>query len=300
MSKNQVYDIVCIGNYTKDTIVTPSGITCVDGGAVNYAANAVVRLGASVAVVTHLSKQDKHVVDALTASGIDCFPTFTPHSTCLRLEYPTSNPDIRTLSITETAGSITPEEVEGLSMRSAIIGSSLRGEVGLDVIRSLRQKPILLGLDVQGFVRVLQGGALTYEPWNEKEETLAHVDILKSDMVEAQYLTGETDLYKAARAYAEMGPREILLTHKDGLLIYAEGDFHELQFHPKQLNGRSGRGDTCAGVYVSMRLSKSSREAGIWAAAVTSLKMEKQGPFRGSIQEVEDLIRNEYKGAVHR
>jgi sugar/nucleoside kinase (ribokinase family) len=299
MNTHPVYDIVCIGNYTKDTIVTPSGTTYVDGGAVNYAAHAVVRLGSEVAVVTHLAEEDNRVVEALTRSGVDCFPKYTPHSTCIRLEYSTSNPDIRSLSVTKTAGSIASDEVAGLNMRSAMIGSSLRGEIGPDVIESLRQKAILLALDVQGFVRVLNGSELTYEPWMEMEQTLAHIDILKSDAVEAQYLTGETDIHRAAEAYAKMGPKEIVLTHKDGLLIYAEDQFHELQFHAKQLSGRSGRGDTCAGTYVAMRLSKPSREAAIWAAAVTSLKMEKQGPFSGSIHEVEELIHSKYNGAIH-
>jgi len=299
MSKEPVYDLTCIGNYTKDTIVTPSGTTYVDGGAVNYAAHAAARLGVKVAVVTRLARADNRMVAALRDGGIDCFPTYTAHSTNMRLEYPTTNPDIRSLSVTETAGAITPGEVKDLNMRSAIVGSSLRGEVGLDVIQVLRHKQIRLGLDVQGFVRVLRGRELKYEAWPEMPETLAYVDILKSDAVEAEYLTGEKDIYRAARALARMGPQEIILTHKHGLLIHAEDQFHDLPFHAQQLSGRSGRGDTCAGTYVAMRLSKSPREAGIWAAALTSLKMEQPGPFRRSREDVEELIRSKYNGMLH-
>jgi hypothetical protein len=36
------------------------------------------------------------------------------------------------------------------------------------------------------------------------------------------------------------------------------------------------------------------REAGIWAAAVTSLKMENLGPFDRSVREVEELIQKKY------
>jgi hypothetical protein len=43
-----------------------------------------------------------------------------------------------------------------------------------------------------------------------------------------------------------------------------------------------------------MRLSKSAHEAGIWAAAVTSLKMEKLGPFDRSLSDVEFLIHSKY------
>lgn len=294
MPESKSYDIVCIGNYTKDTIVTPAGISFVDGGAVNYSAHAAARLGRRVAVVTRLAKEDARVIDHFSQSGIACYPTFTPHSTSMHLEYPGADPDVRTLTVTETAGSVAPADVAALSMRSAVIGSSLRGEVGLDVIRVLRRKDVLVAVDVQGYVRVLRDQHLRYEPWDEMAETLAEVTILKSDAVEAEYLTGESDIYKAAKVFAAMGPREIVLTHKEGLLIFAEERFHALEFHPKQLNGRSGRGDTCIGAYTAMRLSKPPLDAGILAAAVTSLKMEKQGPFDRTRTEVEDLIRREY------
>jgi sugar/nucleoside kinase (ribokinase family) len=126
------------------------------------------------------------------------------------------------------------------------------------------------------------------------QSVLASIDVVKSDAVEAEFLTGEADIFKAAKYYADLGPREIVLTHKDGLLIYADGDFHELGFYPARLDGRSGRGDTCIGTYVAKRLLLPPREAGIWAAAVTSLKMERLGPFNRSIEEVEAFIKVRY------
>jgi sugar/nucleoside kinase (ribokinase family) len=288
------YDVLYVGNYTRDTIVSPAGTRTVDGGAVNYAAHAAARMGSRVAVVTRLSKQDARVVEAWTRAGIDCYVTYTPTSTVLRLEYPGTDPDIRTLSVTSTAGSITPAEVEQVDARAAVIGSSLRGEVGLDVIRSLKEKGIPVAADMQGFVRVLRGIELTYEPWDELASTLASIDVVKSDAVEAEFLTGQADIYEAARVYASLGPREIVLTHKDGLLIYTDGKSYEMGFYPARLEGRSGRGDTCLGTYMAMRLSMAPREAGIWAAAVTSLKMEGPGPFSRSRPEVEELIRLKY------
>ena len=288
------YDVVYVGNYTKDTIISPAGTRYVDGGAVNYAAHAAAKLGLKVAVVTRLSKEDDHVVEKFTRSGIDCYPTYTHQSTLMKLEYPTTNPDIRTLSVAGTAGSITASDVENIDAKAAVIGSSLRGEVGMDVIRKLKEKNMLLAVDMQGFVRVLRGMELNYEPWDEMRSTLVHVDIIKSDAVEAEFLTGETDIFKAAKFFADMGPREIVLTHKDGLLIYADGRFHEMNFYPARLDGRSGRGDTCVGTYVAMRLSMAPREAGIWAAAVTSLKMENLGPFNRSVSEVEAFIHANY------
>lgn len=288
------YDVLYIGNYTKDTIISPAGTKYVDGGAINYAAHAAARLGVNVAVVTRLSKEDDRVVDKFKQSGIDCFVTYTPHSTLMKLEYPTTNPDIRHLSVAAVAGSITSQDVENINTRAAVIGSSLRGEVGHDVIQALKNKHVFIAVDMQGFVRVLRGTELKYEPWDEMPVVLSQVDVLKSDAVEAEFLTGESNIFKAAKCYADMGPTEIVLTHKDGLLIYANGKFYEMNFHPARLDGRSGRGDTCVGTYVAMRLSRDPREAGIWAAAVTSLKMENLGPFNRSMREVESFIHEKY------
>ncbi len=294
MNSSQKYDVVCIGNYTKDTIISPAGTRYVDGGGMNYAAHAAACLGLKVAVVTRLAKEDERVVARFIEAGIDCYPTYTPSSTEMWLDYPTTNPDIRNLSVNGLAGAITVDEIENLEMQAAVISSSLRGEVGLEVIQALRAKRVFLAADMQGFVRVLQGKCLLYAPWQEMESTLSYLDVLKSDAVEAEYLTGEKDIFKAAEIYAAMGPKEIVLTHKDGLLIHANGENFEMGFFPSQLDGRSGRGDTCVGSYVAMRLSKSPREAGIWAAAVTSLKMEKLGPFDRTLGEIESLIHSKY------
>jgi len=202
--------------------------------------------------------------------------------------------------VAATAGSITPAQVQDLEVKTAVISPSLRGEVGLEVIQALKKKQVTVAADMQGYVRVLRGQELKYESWPEMQATLAGVDILKSDAVEAEFLTGETDIFKAAAKYASLGPAEIVLTHKDGVLIHAAGEFHDLAFHPRNLSGRSGRGDTCIGAYAAMRLRAEPREAGIWAAALTSLKMENLGPFARPINEVEALIRDHYDHGTSR
>jgi sugar/nucleoside kinase (ribokinase family) len=295
-----IYDVLFIGNYTKDTIISPTEIKYVDGGAVNYASHAAAKLGYNVAVITRLASEDSRVIDKFKEAGIDCYATYTPQSTLMQLDYPTTNPDIRTLTVKGTAGTISVNEVQDFDSKAAVIGTSLRGEVGLDVIQFLKRKGVIVAADVQGFVRVLRGEELNNEPWEEMAETLQYIDILKSDAMEALSLTGESDIFKAARIYAEMGPKEIVLTHKDGLLIYADGEFYEMGFFPSSMKGRSGRGDTCLGSYTAVRLDKTPRDAGIWAAAVTSMKMEGLGPFDRSIADVESFILKNYNhGSVH-
>ena len=289
------YDAIFAGNYTKDTIITPDGTRYVDGGGMNYAAHAAVRLGMKAAVVTRLSRDDAHVVQAIRKDGIDCYPVYSPSSTLMTLEYKTHDVDKRNLYVKATAGTIQPADLDGLEARAVVVSPSLRGEVEPVFFTELRKRPgILLSADVQGFVRVLRNETLVYEPWPEMPEVLRNLDILKTDAVEAAYLTGEDNIEKAASFFANMGVKEVLLSHSEGILVHTEGKYHHYKFHAQSMAGRSGRGDTCVGSYVSMRLTLPPVEAGKWSAAVTSLKVERLGVFNRPIEEVKAFIAEYY------
>lgn len=292
----KLYDIAIFGNYTKDTIVSPSGTRHVDGGGFNYGAHAAAKLGLKVAAITRLAREDFHVVEQLERLGVDVFPTATETSTHMRLEYTTSDVDQRDLYCTRFAGAYTMKQFDGVRTRAMLINASVREEVPFEVVEGLRLRFKLLVADVQGFVRVIgTNGHLTNTEWPEKKKVLSLLDVLKTDAVEAEFLTGETDIKAAARTLAGWGPREVVLTHRTGVLVYAKGRFHEAQFYPESVIGRSGRGDTCIASYMAKRLALPPKQAIIYAAAVTSLKMETEGPFLGDVAAVEELIDRKYR-----
>jgi len=295
VTKSKLYDIAIMGNYTKDTIVSPTGTRMVDGGGFNYGAHAAILMGLRVAAITRLAKEDSHVVDALKRIGVEVYPKYTPESTHMRLYYPTSNVDDRILSVTSIAGPFEPEQVKDIEARAFLINASTRGEVDLDVIDELKKKNTLVVADAQGYVRIINPeGQLIYDSWSEKQTVLSKIDILKTDAVEAEAMTGEKDIKIAARILSEFGPKEVVLTHKSGVLVYARGQYYAAPFLQKKLVGRSGRGDTCIASYVSKRLSASAEDATVWAAALTSIKMEAEGPIRRKSGDVEELIRTRY------
>jgi sugar/nucleoside kinase (ribokinase family) len=289
------FDFVSIGAYTKDTIVKRSGTTYVDGGGYSYSAYAARVAGIAVGAVTRLAAEDRKSTDPLRSLGVEVLVHQSLHSTLMRLEYPTDNVDERILTVAAVADPFVPADVADIEASAMLISPSIRGEVPLAVVEAVRARSRLVGLDVQGFVRVrTEQGRLAYEAWPEIRRVLGLVDVLKSDAVEGEFLTGERDLLAIARKLASYGPREIVLTHKDGLLVLANGTAHEQPFLPIELRGRSGRGDTCVGSYLSRRLSAEPAEATTWAAALTSLKLEAEGPIRRSRAEVESAIRNRY------
>lgn len=290
------YDAIFAGNYTKDTIITPDGTRYVDGGGMNYAAHTAASLGRKAAIVTRLSREDEHVVEAIRADGIDCYPVYSPSSTLMTLEYRTHDVDKRNLYVKATAGTISPSALDGLEARAIVVSPSLRGEVEPEFIGEMRKRSgILISADVQGFVRVLRNETLVYEAWPEMAEVLRNLDILKTDAVEAAYLTGEENIEKAAAFFADLGVKEVLLSHSEGILVHTDGKNHHYKFHARSMAGRSGRGDTCVGSYVAMRLTLPPVEAGKWSAAVTSLKVERLGVFDHPIEEVRAFIAEHYE-----
>ena len=276
------YDIVLIGNYTKDKIVTPSAVKHVDGGGFNYGAHAAIALGAKTAAITRLKKDDMHVVDNLTNIGIEAFPTYTDSSTHIELIYPTDDFDERTLIMPKSAGSFNSEQFKDIESKIFLVNASVRDEFKIQTLIDLEKKGSLIGIDLQGFIRTRnKNNVLVNSLWNEKKEALELTHYLKADGVEAEFLTGESDLISAAKILKSFGPKEVIITHKNGVLVYDGINNYQQPFILDKIIGRSGRGDTCGASYVYKRLSLEPKEAIKWAAAATSLKMESNDFFNG-------------------
>jgi len=238
MIYTEQFDIAFLGQYTKDRIVDKNGSRIVNGGAYYYGAAAAAAMGLKVAAITRLAEEDFPSFGPLIERGVMVKAIATPKSTCLRLFYPSDNPDERILSVTSIAEPFEPSDIESVSAPIWSIGASIRGEVSLEVLKAIKAKNARIGLDAQGFVRVVRDGQLAYDSdWPEKREVLSLVDVFKADVVEAEILTGTRDLYEAARILARFDVPEFVLTHGGGVVVYAEGSFFEAPFLPKN-NGR--------------------------------------------------------------
>ena len=170
----------------------------------------------------------------------------------------------------------------------------MAGEVSLNLIEHICSQFERVSLDLQGVLRVRDGKELKFVDWSDKESGLKGIHTVKADSVEAEVITGEKDISKAARIIAEWGPSEVVITHKDGLMVYAEGKVYEASFTPHAIKGRTGRGDTSIASYLASRLNASPEESCKFAAAVTSLKLEKEGPFDRTYQDVVTKLKADY------
>jgi sugar/nucleoside kinase (ribokinase family) len=290
MSVNYDFDIIMFGHFAKDRNVIDGQGKIESGGGVYFGSIALRHLGLRVAVVTRLHPDDFPRLDEMKQEGVDVFAKPAPQTSGIENTYNSANMDRRTCKPLGFAGPIQIADVPDKTARIYAITPIIAGEMDLAFLKALSQRgPV--ALDVQGFVRVREGNALVFKPWKEMVEGLAHVTYLKVDRAEAEFLTGETDPARAARVLSALGPREIALTQTAGLTVFAEGQIHSAPFTLTVLAGRTGRGDTCFSSYLGRRLSTLPEESCRFAAAVTTLKQEKPGPWRGTLADVEKMMR---------
>ena len=275
-------DVLMVGHFAKDMIVVDGKEEICAGGAVYYGSVVLRRLGLDVGVVSRGNPEDYPSLQPLMDMGIefDLQPA-SQSSGCINI-YNSADMDHRICKLFGFAGEIPYSDIPDVNAKIIAILPIIAGEVSLDTLIKLSERAPI-ALDVQGFVRVPEGDDLNFRPWKDMEEGLKHVTFLKVDSAEAEHMTGEKDLEKAAKILASYGPKEIVLTQKKEILVYADGKFYRAPFLPKNLSGRTGRGDTCITSYIGSRIKYGPERACQIAGIITSMKQEVPGPWNGSI-----------------
>ena len=314
---NLDFDLLFIGHFAVDRNVVDGVAEIASGGGVYYGGIAARRLAATVVVVTRLRREDFARLEDFREAGVEVFATAAAATSGIENTYRSADMERRVSRPLAFAGPFTPADLPAVTAHIYAVTPIIAGEVDLALLKLLAARtsgagsvgdrpeqedvpgasgsawhvaPPGIALDVQGFVRVRVGDELIFRPWADMAEGLACVTYLKVDWAEAELLTGENDLAIAARKLAAYGPAEIVLTQSSGVTVFADGQLFTAAFTPRSLAGRTGRGDTCFATYLARRLTCGPEEACRWAAAITTLKQERPGPWRGSLAEAERLL----------
>ena len=265
-------DIACIGHITQDHIITPEIDYFAPGGTAYYFSEGIDSLLSSSDIALSYS--------LVTKEGPKHF---------FENKYG-ANMNNRQQRVLSTAEPFTMQDLADVDARFIVLGSLLSSDFSVEVIKALSEKGIIV-LDVQGFLREVRNEKVYAIDWADKLETLKYVDVLKVNEYEMEVLTGKTDPREAALILAEWGVKEVLLTFGSyGSLIYdaINEEFYEIPaFEPITLVDATGCGDTYVMGYVFKRAQGASiKESGLFAAAVSTYKLQKKGPFDGSYFQV--------------
>lgn len=291
------YDIVFIGHMCYDRIVPYRGpATLAPGSAVLCGAMAASQTDRRVAAVVKMAAEDEPITDPMKEAGVDVFLIPSAVTSRMRVEHPQPNPDVRTMVLERNAGFFRKDELPPFDARYVHLAGISDREFTLEFIQSLAAEGYRLSGDMQSFVRQVdpETGAVRMADVSDKTEIWGLLERVKLDAVEMKLLTGQEDFEKGAKMIAACGPREVIVTHNDGVLCYGDGRSCYSKFSNRSIVGRTGRGDTTFAAYLSWRLSNSIEDSLRFAAALVSLKMERPGPFRGKLDDVLERMNRQH------
>ena len=279
------YDIMIIGHVTSDFLVYKGEASGFIGGGAYFSAFAANRSGVRFCVVTKLAPKDFGILDGLKKDGIEVTAIPSARTTSIENVFETDDVDKRKVRLLAQADPFRPEDIPGADVKIYSLSGLFVDELPDSLIAHLAQKGEI-ALDLQAKLRYSEAGTFAFRDWPGKEKHLPLVTYLKADSLEAEVATGTADRDAAARIFHGWGAREVMVTHSSEVILYDGKQMFRAPFNPENLSGRTGRGDTCFISYVAWRMTHGIEESLRYAAALTSLKMEKPGPFLGTREEV--------------
>ncbi len=279
------YDIMIIGHITSDTLEYKGEVTRFTGGAAYFSPFAAKRSNAQICVVTKLAQKDFRVLDELRRDGIEVIAIPSPQTTSIENVFETDDFDKRKARLISQADPFQPKDIPEAETKIYYLAGLFSGEIPHALIEHLSKRGEV-GLDMQAMLRSRGDFSFAFKDWVEKKDYLPMITYLKADSLESEVATGTPDREKAAKMFYGWGAKEVMITHASEVIIYNGERIFRAPFNPRNLSGRTGRGDTCFVSYMSWRLRHNIEESVRYAAALTSIKMEKPGPFLGTIDDV--------------
>lgn len=294
---NKKYDIVFIGHIDKTILkyLHKGQVIPMTGGAVYFACFPAVRSGAKTCVLTKLAKKDSNMFDDMKKEGIDIIAIDSPETTSCENIFETEDMDKRKVVLVSQADPFTVKDIpDDLDTKIFHFAGLFANEFPNEMIEHVAKtkKDVKIGLDLQSKLRWSKDGVFSWLDWKEKKKYLPYVTFLKADTAESEIITGTADKEKAAKILFDWGAKEIMITHTDEVIVYDGKKFYSAPFNPSNLSGRTGRGDTTSAAYMVWRLNHDIEESIKYSAALCSIKMEKIGPFKGSIKDVQERMKN--------
>lgn len=290
------YESVIIGHITVDHNTDHLGNSAdIIGGAVTYSSASAYALGHKVAAVTKLNEADVDRLKYFTIPDEDVYCIFSPSSYNMDNQYFTPDKERRKCMCMSMGTPFSIEDIpKDISGDIYHFAGLVYGDFSSEMIKEA-SKLGKTAVDVQACLRhVKDDHTMYFEDWADKMDVLPYIDFLKTDAAEAEIMTGLEDRYEAAKLLHSWGAKEVMITHNTEVIVYDGNEFYAVPIRARNLSGRTGRGDTTFGAYITERLSHSIKDALLYATATVSVKMETPGPYTGTRADVDEYIRELY------
>jgi sugar/nucleoside kinase (ribokinase family) len=288
--------LLVVGSVAFDTIETPFGkVDRTLGGAASYfalAASYFTPVGVVAIVGEDFSSKERAIFRGrkIDLRGVEQVPG---KSFFWAGRY-SQNMNERTTLATElnVFANFRPTLPDSYCDSSFIFLGNIDPTLQRSVLTQVRRKPKVIGLDTMNY-------------WIERtpaelRETLKHTQILMINDDETRQLTGEHNLFRAAKQVFKMGPRTLVIKRGEhgALMVHNKFMFSVPAFPLEEVHDPTGAGDSFAGGFMGYLTSverineKTLRCAMVYGSVLGSFAVERFG--------VERLVRLKRKEITRR
>lgn len=286
-----MHNICCIGHITHDKVVTPGSVVHMPGGTSFYFSNAIRQMDTRYQLVTAVAAPELPYVTALRNAGIE-ITVFPSQQTVFFENIYSQDQDNRTQRVLHKSDPFTVDQLKEVKAEIFHLGPLLADDIPVSLIRDLASRG-KVSLDVQGYLREVREENVYPVDWLDKKEALPFISILKANETEMEKLTGTSDIKEGIQKLTDWGVVEVIITlGSKGSVIYHEGETCIIPAYiPEQVIDATGCGDTYMAGYLYRRTKGDSiNDAGNFAAAMATRKIEGSGPFEGTEKDVLDVL----------
>jgi sugar/nucleoside kinase (ribokinase family) len=284
--------ICCAGHITKDKIITPEGEFYMAGGTAYYFSHAIKRFDdISFSLKTIVGYQEKNEIEKLLNEGVDVSVSFCESSVYFENIYQ-EDYETRNQHVLSKASPFTVESLRDIDAGIVHLGTLLADDFSDDAIQFIAQKA-MVSIDSQGFLREVRGTDVFPVNWKQKNTVLKDIHFLKANEHELEVLTETKNIKEGIDSLYKSGVKEVIVTLGGAGSIIYDGTYYLIPaYKPRKVTDTTGCGDTYMAGYLYKRaLGSGIEDAGKFAAAIATLKIEHYGPFSGGKEEILNCIK---------
>jgi sugar/nucleoside kinase (ribokinase family) len=278
-------EIVVVGHLSRDLLISPEITRESLGGGTAYAmlAPAVGAKGAGIVTCVGQDFQQEYV-DILRKSGLDLtgLRKRGPHSTRFVNIYDSAGN--RTQRVEAVAPRLTGKDYAEHHLRSKVIHFCplTAAELDFSCLEKADAGGAFVSLDVQGYLRAIDGDQVVPREWEERDDILGYVDLLKFDSQELKIAYGDIPKASAVERITKLGPRIVIVTRdRRGSIVFTRDSRIDI---PLVLADKFVDATGCGDTYVIGFLLEYMRtgevwQSGLFGASCASHNLESVGPY---------------------
>ncbi len=278
-------ELVVVGHFSRDLIITPQLRRECIGGGVAYAMLAPAIGARGTGIVSCVGRDfEKRYIEDLKMADLDLSGLRTNGLKSTRFINMYDDEGRRTQIIEAIAPSLRAQDYSSSHLQAEIVHFCplTADEIDISCIEAAHTSDAIVSLDVQGYLRESKTGPVESREWHDRADVLGLVDVVKADDTEIR-MACQTDSERDAvdRILSE-GPRIVVVTReRHGSSIYTRNNRIDIPaVRPTQTVDSTGCGDT----YIIAFMLEYNRcgdlnRAGLFGATCASFNLETVGPY---------------------